>query len=532
MRYGILALLVIVTSAAQLIAQNRWVTTFGGSSRDEGLSVIATRDGGCVMAGSTESNDGDVAGVAKGSADAVVARFDNLGGLVWRRTFGGSQLDVAHAIALTADGGYVIVGETHSNDGDFAGGNTNVGGNIFVMLLNPQGDIRWKKVFGGSAFDGGLSVSVSPDQGIVLAGTTESNDGDFDGSNKGATSGFVMKLDQQGEVQWKTVLGGSNDDVISSVSATLDGGYVATGWTNSNDGYFDGANKGLDDIFIAKIDSLGTIKWLRSFGGTKSDIGHSITATSDGGCVATGYTESDDVDFTGRGRGAKDILVIKLDEKGDFQWLQLIGGSSVEEGYSITEVQGGGIVLAGYSSSNDGDFTGMNEGGRDIVILELDEDGTIQWNKTHGGSRADLAYSLRPSFDSGFILTGSTQSNNGAFEGMGKASTDAFVLKLDAKGDLNSSTSVDEVSNASQRLVASPNPIVSGARLSYTVARPSRVCIQVIDGLGNHVSTVFDGYATEGVHHAMMSTSELAAGHYTVRMATQDAVAYTSVIVR
>ncbi len=82
MRYWILAMLVIVSSTTQLRGQNRWTTTFGGSSRDEGLAVVPTPDGGCVIVGSTESNDGDVAGVTKGQADAVVARLDNLGNVV------------------------------------------------------------------------------------------------------------------------------------------------------------------------------------------------------------------------------------------------------------------------------------------------------------------------------------------------------------------------------------------------------------------------------------------------------------------
>lgn len=521
----------LASSAVTSYTQNGWVATFGGSSRDEGLSVIAARDGGCVIAGSTESNDGDVSGVAKGSADAVVARFDNLGGLVWRRTFGGSQLDVAHAIALTADGGYAVVGETHSNDGDFAGGNTNVGGNIFVMLLNPQGDIRWKKVFGGSAFDGGLSVGVSPDQGIVLAGTTESNDGDFDGFNKGGVGGFAMKLNQLGDVHWKTVLGGSSDDFISSISAAQDGSYVVTGRTQSNDGYFDGVNKGLDDIFVAKIDSLGSIKWVKSFGGTKSDVGYAITATSDGGCVATGYTESNDTDFAGLGKGDKDIVAMKLDPQGNLQWHKLFGGSLAEEGTSITLAPSGGTVLVGYASSGDGDFVTMNSGGRDIVIIKLDDGGNIQWKKAHGGSRSDQAFSVCPSYDNGFVLAGSSQSNTGIFEGMSNGSSDACILKVSAEGDLTSSTSVTEHSSPSNTLAVSPNPATSVSTVSYQVSEPSHVYIHIVDGLGHVVSTVFEGYADVGRNQSMLSTSSLAPGWYTIRMMNQGVTWYTTLIV-
>ncbi len=288
---------------------------------------------------------------------------------------------------------------------------------------------------------------------------------------------------------------------------------------------------GGSDIFVAKIDSGGTVKWVRSYGGTKLDLGYAITATPDGGCVATGCSQSDDVDFAGLGKGDNDIVVIKLDDQGDVQWRKLLGGSLADEGRSITAVQGGGIVLAGCSRSSDADFLEMNLGSHDIVVIKLDEEGDMQWKKTYGGTRSDQAFSVCLAPDHGVILTGSTQSKNGSFEGMGKGSVDAFVLKLDAVGDLTSSTSVDEALRTSWGVVASPNPIVPGATIGYMVARPSHVCIQMIDSRGHVVATLFNGYAEAGMHLGMLCTSGLAAGRYTIRMANEDSVVYSAVIV-
>jgi len=531
MRNWIVVVLILTSAVGQLFGQERWVTTIGGTSRDEGLAIVALSDGGCMMVGTTESDDGDVVGLNSGIIDIVVCRLDSRGNVVWKQLYGGSQWDLAYAVAQTNNGGFIVVGETNSEDGEFRENAANGSMNMFVMNLNEQGEVQWTTTVGGSGSDGALAVITTADNHIVVAGYTESNDGDVDGANKGGASGLIIKLDEQGNVVWKNVIGGSSDDIITSISATRDGGYVATGRTQSNDGYFEGLSKGEDDIFVVKCDSSGGFTWAKTFGGTQADVGTAVMASPDGGIVVTGYTDSDNDDVAGLGNGGRDMIVIKLDEQGDVQWLKLFGGSGADESLTLLRAQSGEIVLAGFSNSDDGDFLAMNKGGRDIAILTLRDDGSVQWKKLHGGSRSDRSFSLSLCSDNGFILTGSTQSNDGDFEGMGKGSTDAFIMKLDANGDLYTTTSVRGIHHAFQGLEIAPNPVTSDATIAFSVPTPSRICVQIIDGLGQVVATVIDGVAEGGRHQRTMGVSGLVTGRYTVRLTAGGAATCTFMVV-
>ena len=223
------------------------------------MSTISTPDGGYVLTGVTNSNDGDFKGMNKGERDIFVIKLDSRGDILWKKTFGGSGFDEGTFITATPDGGYVLTGVTGSNDdGDFKEMNKGRQ-DVFVIKLDSRGDILWKKTFGGSGFDYGVSTISTPDGGYVLRGGTQSNDYDFKGMNKGEWDVFVIKLDSRGDILWKKVFGGSYGDGGRSITATPDGGYVLTGWTRSNDGDFKGMNKGEWDVFVIKLDSNGNL---------------------------------------------------------------------------------------------------------------------------------------------------------------------------------------------------------------------------------------------------------------------------------
>jgi len=361
---------------------------------------------------------------------------DGLGQNTWVKTFGGDKVDEGRSIVPTSDGGYVLTGYTPSNDGDFSGMNK---GNwdIFVMKLNSSGETVWKKTYGGSRSETGYSIISTSDGGYVLTGWTSSNDGDFSGMKKGIEDIFVMKLNSRGDIVWKKTFGGSVGDYGTSITTTTDGGYVLTGRTLSNDGDFTGMNKGGPDIFVMKLNSSGETVWKKTFGGSIYEGGQSITTTNDGGYVLTGWINSNDGDFSGMKKGSSDIFVMKLNSNGETVWKKTFGGSREEEGTSITTTTDGGYVLTGYTTSNDGDFSGMNKGNWDIFVMKLNSSGDTVWKKTYGGSGDDYGYSITTTNDerSGYVLTGWTVSNDGDFSGMNKGSGDIFIMKLNSSGN-------------------------------------------------------------------------------------------------
>jgi hypothetical protein len=368
MKKNIFVIVMMFWSCCVLLSQETWIKTYGGRGLDNATSITTTPDGGYVFTGGTNSFDGDFKALNMGDIDIFVIKLDSYGDVQWKKTFGGSRDDQVRSITTTPDGGFVLTGGAFSNDGDFKGMNKG-GDDIFVIKIDEQGDVQWKKTFGGSNRDWGQSITTTPDGGYVLTGSTNSYDGDFKGVSKGGYDIIIIKLDTRGDVEWTKTLGGNNIDWGISIIATLDGDYVLTGGTSSNDSDFKGMNKGALDIFVIKIDSRGDIHWKNVLGGSDSDVGQSITTTPDGGFVLTGGAFSNDGDFKGMNKGGDDIFVIKIDEQGDVQWKKTFGGKREDGGGSITTTPGGGYVLTGVTNSNDGDLVGTNRDERDTNVI-------------------------------------------------------------------------------------------------------------------------------------------------------------------
>ena len=196
MKY-LVVLVVVIWSTGVLLSQETLVKTFGGSLDDRGYSITATSDEGYVLTGYTGSNDGDFKGTNRSGSDIFVIKLDSRGDVQWSKTFGGSSYDVGRSITISPDEGCVLTGETMSSDGDFEGMGKG-DWDIFVVKLNSNGEVIWKKTFGGIGFESGRSITTTSDDGILITGGTSSNDGDFNRMNKGGYDIFIMKLDTDG----------------------------------------------------------------------------------------------------------------------------------------------------------------------------------------------------------------------------------------------------------------------------------------------------------------------------------------------
>ena len=346
----------------------------------------------------------------------------------WQKTLGGTGTDYARSIQPTPDGGYIVTGYTNSTNGDVTGNHGN--DDYWVVKLNPSGTIQWQKTLGGTGDDGAYSIQPTTDGGYIVAGTTDSNDGDVTGNHGGFADYWVIKLNPSGTIEWQKPLGGTDYDLAYSIQPTPDGGYIVAGTTNSNDGDVTG-NHGGPDCWVVKLNPSGTIEWQKTLGGTSDDDIQSIQPTPDGGYIVAGYTYSTNGDVTGN-HGSYDYWVVKLNPSGTIQWQKTIGGTGEDNAYSIQPTTDGGYIVAGYTWSTDGDVTG-NHGGSDSWVVKLNPSGAIQWQKTIGGTGGDLAYSIQPTTDGGYIVAGSTYSNDGDVTG-NHGGSDSWVVKLGPDG--------------------------------------------------------------------------------------------------
>ena len=426
-----------------------WQKTLGGSGEDYASSIQPTPDGGYVVAGNTGSNNGDVTG-SHGDMDFWVVKLDRGGNRVWQKTLGGNWGDKANSIQPTLDGGYVVAGYAHSNGGDIT--ESHGIDDFWVVKLDAGGNIVWQKTLGGTSDEKAYSIELTSDGGYVVAGYTNSHDGDVTG-NHGDDDFWVVKLDVDGNIVWQKTLGGSGQDEAYSIQPTPDGGYVVAGYAMSNDGDVTG-NHGEIDLWVVKLDAGGNMVWQKTLGGSSQDNAYSIQATLDGGYVTAGWTASNDGDVTGN-HGDMDLWVVKLDAGGNMVWQKTLGGGNWDEAHSIKQTLDGGYAVAGFATSSDGDVIGSNGISGDFWVVKLDAGGNIVWQKTLGGIQFDGAYSMQATLDGGYVAAGGTRSNNGDVignQGLG----DFWVVKLapDRGNTLQSDTS-DAVFS-----IIAPEPVV------------------------------------------------------------------------
>ena len=282
-----------------------------------------------------------------------------------RSAWGGSAYDEANSIQQTSDGGYIVAGVTNSTDGDVSGNHGNF--DFWVVKLNDTGDIQWQKCLGGGGNEGANSIQQTADGGYIVAGYTNSTDGNVSG-NHGNFDFWVVKLDDVGNIQWQKCLGGSSYDLAFSVQNTVYKGYIVAGLTNSSDGNVSG-NHGNDDFWVVKLNDTGDIQWQKCLGGSDYDDAINIQPTADRGYIVAGFTYSNDGDVSGN-HGDADAWLVKIDCIGRIIWQKCLGGSDYDDAWSVKPNAGKGYIAAGLTFSNDGDVSG-NHGNGDVWVVKL-----------------------------------------------------------------------------------------------------------------------------------------------------------------
>jgi len=387
-----------------------WQKCLGGIYDDFAYSIQQTNDGGFIVAGFKESNESDMSG-NHGAIDALVVKLNSSGDIEWQKCLGGTDYDSAHSIQQISDGGFIVAGRTRSNNGDVSGNHGAC--DAWVVKLNSSGDIEWQKCLGGTDNDYANSIQQTSDGGFIVAGGTHSNDGDVSG-NHGRDDAWVVKLNSTGDIEWQKCLGGTDNDFANSIQQSNDGGFIVAGFKESNESDMSG-NHGAIDALVVKLNSSGDIEWQKCLGGTDYDSAHSIQQISDGGFIVAGRTRSNNGDVSGN-HGACDAWVVKLNSSGDIEWQKCLGGTDNDYANSIQQSSDGGFIVAGETKSNDGDVSG-NHGVYDYWVVKLNSSGDIEWQKCLGGTDYDYAYSIHQTSDGGFIVAGNTASNDGDVSG-------------------------------------------------------------------------------------------------------------------
>ncbi len=386
--------------------QVQWEKSLGGSDDEYAWWATDTIDGGSVVAGYTNSTDNDVTG-NHGGYDYWVVKLTNTGNISWEQCYGGSANDGAFGIIEREEGGYVITGATGSDDGDVTANHGSY--DYWVVNLSDSGEIIWEKSLGGSNHEESYSVLENSHEGYIVAGITNSTDGEVT-KNHGDWDEWIVELSDTGEIVWEKCLGGSGTDVAQTIIQTSDGGYIVAGITNSIDGDVSG-NHGGFDYWIVKLDSVGEIVWEKCYGGSMDDRAFGIAEIDASGYIIAGYTYSNDGDVTGN-HGESDYWIVKISDSGDIEWQKCLGGSEPDVGYYVLSSTDGGYVIMGDTLSSDGDVT-FNHGDWDEWVVKLNKSGEIEWESCFGGSGEEGSSAIVDKGEAGYLISGFSYSDDG-----------------------------------------------------------------------------------------------------------------------
>jgi hypothetical protein len=353
----------------------------------------------------------------------------------WQQTYGGDRVEALYSVIPTLEGGYIVSGWSNSDiSGDKTDANMGVEylggypGDFWIIKTDQYGEIEWQKTIGGDEGDGAYAKIVqTTDGGYIVGGSSSSNiSGDKTENSFGDTDYWVVKLDSSGTVVWDKTIGGSDKDTFSSLLQTPDGGYLIGGTSNSpisgnkTENYvgYVPSTTGFEDYWIVKLNATGVIEWQKTIGGTNYDYLQSMINTPDGGFIIGGSSASGVSGVkteSNRGSVGADYWLLKLDNIGTIQWQRTLGGSAGDSLEMIINTTDGGYLIGGNSTSGiSGEKTDnalSADGNSDMWVLKLDAFGTIQWQKTIGGIGNDMLTSIVQDSNGNFLLGGSSNSN-------------------------------------------------------------------------------------------------------------------------
>ncbi|TDQ32705.1 hypothetical protein CLV82_0538 [Zeaxanthinibacter enoshimensis] len=409
-----------------------WMRSYGGTAEDGFHAIITTADGGVAALGYSRSTDGELTGKATAATDYWLMKADADGEVSWSRSYGGSGEDLGQSLIQTADGGYAIIGYAMSADGD-ASQNQGFHDN-WILKLDETGNIEWESSFGFSGHDHAYDLVQTDDGGFFFVGfldVTAANGQGNDGkgaylTRHGVGEFWATKIGRDGQLEWRRYYGGTNNDRAHAVARARDGGFVISGFSESDDFDISGS-KGSYDFWVIKVSELGELIWERSYGGSGIEISYDIAATDDGGFVIVGNSINGDGDVA-EVYGESDAWILKIDGNGNMLWQKSIGGSGFDTARSITVGKSGDLIISGYSNSDDG-YLDNNQGENDAWVMKTDASGNLIWKDSFGGSGMDLGFSAVEAANKDILLAGETASPD--WEGADfKGATDAFVMRL------------------------------------------------------------------------------------------------------
>ena len=219
------------------VGNKEWDFTAGSANQDLIYGVTQVNDNGylALLSSASDGATGNISCNTGNSSqfDAVVYKVDSFGNPEWHKCHGGTETD-AFTNAVSLVDGYLICGVTNSNDGDLMGCGWHGETDIWLMRTDLAGNVLWQRCYGGSKREWPKKLFQTSDGGFIIFGDTESNNGDVSGnpSYSNRNSIWIFKIDSIGNLEWQQCIGSHGVENVYSVVQHDDYKYTIAGRMN------------------------------------------------------------------------------------------------------------------------------------------------------------------------------------------------------------------------------------------------------------------------------------------------------------
>ncbi len=362
--------------------QSYWKKTYGGAEQDYITTITPTADGNFLVGGQTYAR-----GAGGWSWDIWLLKINPAGDTLWTKTYGDTGSEFLAAIIPAADGYFLLANNDYANEGSQ------------LVKINLTGDTQWTKRFRGTCRE----IIPAADGNFLIAGFVYP-------PNMQDADTWVVKIKPNGDTLWTKFFGGMKDDKIQHILPADNGNFLMEVLT----AHFGESEK---TIWLLKIDSNGDTLWTKTLTSKGSDEDFcSIVSAADGNFLVWASVFS-------YGKTAEDMWLMKINPNGDILWTKTLIIRGITVYPKVMPIDGNNFLLGGAIFPE-----GVAGSGADMWLNKIDSNGDIVWTKTYGEKKDDRIDMLLPTTDGNVLLAGPSLSYGGGDE-------DILLMKITAQGD-------------------------------------------------------------------------------------------------
>lgn len=515
-----------ISATAQVTAPGiQFSKTLGGSHDDIGERLIQTRDKGYLVAGYTNSTDGDITNPGVDTTanmyDILLIKTDSVGNKIWDRVLKGVGTDYMRNVVET-DNAYIVFGQGISTTYDFSTMPTGSNYYAFMFWLSKDdGHIMYSKGYGGNGVMPDIyDVLPIGNNAMMITGNFFTLNA-FPAGYHGQGDVWIAKITaDSGNIIWQKYWGGSDGEVGNAIIKNKTGGYVVAGNSWSADGDITTPGYGANDGLVLSIDSVGNTEWYKLYGTTNGETFQGVGGVADG--YIMGGNSNGNGQFVHGSHGDMDYWLVKINNTGDTVWTRTYGGSLQDRLFNITTTNDGGAIMNGYIVSTDGTFAKANAL-VDNGLLRIDQNGNEVWAKRMGSNLADNVGAVITTCDNGYAFTALASQVSGDVTGTDHGNFEMWLCKLNSDGldnitldaPCNQTTPIDTSSSVAKishlgNISIYPNPAAQNVTVDFH--RPlNGLRLQMINTLGQ---TVWQQQADNTVSSVSIELKNWPAGVY------------------